>query len=114
MGGLADLLVRKGLHPSLLDEQPLRGNKSNHRGAYIASAPVAPEGLLVEQRRVQPLATKGTHFIFRYRRISAFVEESCFRSVSVAACNSGTIRCASTLPNSTPHWSNELIDQMTP
>ena len=28
--------------------------------------------------------------------------------------SSGTIRCASTLPSSTPHWSNELMPQIAP
>jgi hypothetical protein len=55
------------------------------------------------------------HFLaFRYRRIKAFVELSCPNSGSVAASNSGTIRWASTLPSSTPHWSNESMFQITP
>ena len=46
------------------------------------------------------------------RRISAFVEESCVSSGSVVALSSGTIRFASTLPSSTPHWSNESMPQI--
>ena len=50
----------------------------------------------------------------RYRLISVFVELSCASSGSVALSSSGMIRLASTLPSSTPHWSNELIFQMVP
>ena len=32
----------------------------------------------------------------------------------VGSSSSGTIRCASTLPSSTPHWSKELMPQTVP
>src|ERR1700722_7564282 len=47
----------------------------------------------------------------RYLRIRLFVELSCASGGSVRLSSSGTIRCASALPSSTPHWSNELISQ---
>ena len=50
----------------------------------------------------------------RYLRISAFVELSWPSGASVAACSSGMIRCASTLPSSTPHWSKLLMRQIVP
>src|SRR5947209_319782 len=51
---------------------------------------------------------------FRYRRINSFVELSWPSAGSAWLSSSGTMRCASTFPSSTPHWSNELICQMTP
>src|SRR5215469_7245483 len=49
-----------------------------------------------------------------YRLMSVLVELSCISSGSVVLSSSGIIRFASTLPSSTPHWSNELIFQMVP
>ena len=51
---------------------------------------------------------------FRYLRIRLFVELSCVSEGSVSPSSSGMMRWASTLPSSTPHWSNELIFQMVP
>ena len=53
-------------------------------------------------------------FNFRYRRIRLFVELSCLSVGAVSLSSSGTIRCASTLPSSTPHWSKESMFQITP
>src|SRR6478736_9061749 len=50
----------------------------------------------------------------RYRRISSLVELLCTLFGSSSACSSGMTRCASCLPSSTPHWSNEPIDQSAP
>jgi hypothetical protein len=44
-----------------------------------------------------------TSFIPRYRRIKLLVELSCLSFGAAMLSNSGTIRWASTLPNSTPH-----------
>src|SRR5262249_2234560 len=52
--------------------------------------------------------------IFRKVRITWFVEASCASRGSDGLTISGTIRWASTLPSSTPHWSNESICQMAP
>ena len=46
--------------------------------------------------------------------MSVFVELSCVSFGSCALCSSGTIRFASTLPSSTPHWSKELMFQIVP
>ena len=46
--------------------------------------------------------------------IRLFVEESCEDTSERPAPTSGSIFLASCFPSSTPHWSNELIFQMTP
>ena len=53
-------------------------------------------------------------FIIRYRRMSVLVDESCCSSGSAGLVSSGMIAAASTLPSSTPHWSNESISQIVP
>src|SRR5437667_2144732 len=53
-------------------------------------------------------------FNLLYRLMSVLVELSCASSGSLVLSSSGMIRLASTLPSSTPHWSNELIFQMVP
>ena len=69
---------------------------------------------------VRPRATMGpTSFqdvslVFRYLRIKLFVELSWLSEGSPSLSSSGMMRCASALPSSTPHWSNELICQMAP
>src|SRR5262245_34632883 len=50
----------------------------------------------------------------RYRRMRLFVELSCWSVGSASLSSSGMMRWASTLPSSTPHWSNESTSQMTP
>src|SRR5262249_54768674 len=50
----------------------------------------------------------------RYRRIKAFVDESCASFGSSCAVSSGTMRAASTFPSSTPHWSKESMPQIAP
>lgn len=45
--------------------------------------------------------------------IKPFVDESCDVTLSPVA-NSGSIALANCFPNSTPHWSNELISQTIP
>ena len=42
------------------------------------------------------------------------VDESCFSSGSVTLSSSGMMATASTLPSSTPHWSNESMSQIVP
>ena len=63
-----------------------------------------------------PSAAAVTMFLcsFRYRRIKLFVELSWPSEGSALLSSSGMMRWASTLPSSTPHWSNELICQMAP
>src|SRR5690348_9014781 len=46
--------------------------------------------------------------------MSVLVEESWPSSGSVALSSSGAIATASTLPSSTPHWSNESMPQIAP
>ena len=50
----------------------------------------------------------------RYRWIRLFVELSWPSFGSAGFSNSGMMRCASALPSSTPHWSNELICHTVP
>ena len=54
-------------------------------------------------RRAQALSAKG----IRYLDVGT-------SGGSAALSSSGTMRCASTLPSSTPHWSNESMFQITP
>ena len=42
------------------------------------------------------------------------MEESCLVWAVEAGSSSGMMRWARTLPSSTPHWSKELMFQMTP
>src|SRR6516164_1711434 len=51
---------------------------------------------------------------FRYRRIKLLVELSWPSGGSAGLSSSGMMRWASTLPNSTPHWSKESMSQMAP
>src|SRR5262245_12885140 len=53
-------------------------------------------------------------FRIRYRRMRVFVELSWSSLGSVGLSSSGMICWASTLPSSTPHWSNESTSQMMP
>ena len=66
------------------------------------------------QRRLEQRVEREGHSLRadRYRSISAFVELSW--SSSPPAWISLTIRWASALPSSTPHWSNEFTFQITP
>src|SRR5882724_9668456 len=54
------------------------------------------------------------HLVFRYRRMRVLVELSWPRVGSVRLSSSGMMRWASTLPSSTPHWSNESTSQIAP
>src|SRR5262249_47529049 len=73
---------------------------------------------VVERQNVQRLVVAHGHFdsplLLRKRRMSALVELSCLRAGSVLLSSSGTICWASTLPSSTPHWSNELMFHTVP
>src|SRR5262249_17158527 len=53
-------------------------------------------------------------FSVRYRRIRLLLELSWLRVGSALLSSSAIIRWASTLPNSTPHWSNESTFQIAP
>ena len=46
--------------------------------------------------------------------MSAWVEASCASRAESSPSIAGAISSASFLPNSTPHWSNELMPQITP
>src|SRR5437773_2805250 len=59
----------------------------------------------------------GRHVVplsLRYRRIRLLVELSWASLGSFLPSSSGMMRCASTLPSSTPHWSNESMFQIVP
>src|SRR5439155_1638235 len=64
--------------------------------------------------RLQPHLQASRSRCRRYRRIRALVEESWERGGSDPSLSSGTMRAASVLPSSTPHWSKESMFQIVP
>src|SRR5919201_6047047 len=109
-------------HLLLVGPRPVLDSVRTQRAGRAAAA-------LIERRnepgmRPHPLqlgfevGDLGTHraasLRIRYRRMSAFVELSWASAGPVALSSSGMMRWASTLPSSTPHWSNESTSQIAP
>jgi hypothetical protein len=65
-----------------------------------------------EVRRL--MIAQEASFNFLYRRMRLFVELSCLSRGGDWLSSSGMMRWARALPSSTPHWSKELMFQMTP
>src|SRR5215813_3571916 len=77
-----------------------------------------PSQNLAERVFARALVSSRCHHFcslsLRYRRIRLSVELSCLSTGSAGFSSSGMMRCARTLPSSTPHWSNESMFQITP